>query len=110
MGVGKHPGGLQSQVGTLGWGRAQLAGRESHVGGQGWGPGGCPQQGLGSTGGSVQPRLCRAGVFGVLLAPCLHPPCVSAPRDLPHPCRGAVALQSHSWGQRDPKQHQTLWQ
>lgn len=110
VGVGKHPGGLQSQVGTSGWGRAQLAGRESHVGGQGWGPGGCPQQGLGSTGGLVQPRLCRAGVFGVLLAPCLHPPCVSAPRDLPCPCRGAVALQSHPRGQRDPKQHQTLWQ
>lgn len=43
VGAVKRLGGLQSQVGTFGWGRAQLAGRETRSGGQGWGPRGCPQ-------------------------------------------------------------------
>lgn len=109
-GGGKAPRGAAKPGGHLGLGESPAYRQRKPRWWAGLGTGGCPQQGLGSTGGSVQPRLCRAGVFGVLLAPCLHPPCVSAPRDLPRPCRGAVALRRHPRGQRVPKQLQTLWQ
>lgn len=76
MGVGKRPGGLQSQVGTSGWGRAQLAGRESHVGGQGWGPGDVPSRGLAAPVARCSPGCAGLGCLGCCwLRVCTLPAC-----------------------------------